>query len=92
MIPLKQVDKLTIQFLVDNTTEWYHQHSHLVVRTLTLDFIRFLKMPPGFTHELKYHLTELHPPIDPLTGVPVIDAENYCCGTLDVKRYHHSER
>ncbi|KAI0093388.1 metallo-beta-lactamase protein [Irpex rosettiformis] len=61
MVALKQVNKLAIQFIVDNTTEW------------------FLKMPPGFTHEMKYHLTELKPVIDPLTGTPFIDAENYCC-------------
>ncbi|KAI0689972.1 beta-lactamase-like protein [Cytidiella melzeri] len=61
MATLKQVDRLSIQFLVDNITEW------------------FLKMPPGFTPELKYHLTELNPPIDALTGAPIVDAENYCC-------------
>lgn len=44
------------------------------------DYFRFLKVPPGFTHEMKYHLTELKPVIDPLTGAPIIDAENYCCG------------
>lgn len=37
---------------------------------------------PGFKHEMKYHLTDLEPPIDPLTGAPLLDAENYCCGTL----------
>ncbi|KAF9813686.1 hypothetical protein IEO21_05402 [Rhodonia placenta] len=38
------------------------------------------KLPPGFTHELRTHLTEHNPPIDPLTGTPFIDLEHYCCG------------
>ncbi|PCH43466.1 hypothetical protein WOLCODRAFT_132776 [Wolfiporia cocos MD-104 SS10] len=38
------------------------------------------KLPPGFTHELRVHLGEHNPPIDPLTGIPFVDFENYCCG------------
>ncbi|OSC99332.1 hypothetical protein PYCCODRAFT_1446804 [Trametes coccinea BRFM310] len=38
------------------------------------------KLPPGFIQEVPQHL--LHPdvPMDPLTGVPFVDLENYCCG------------
>lgn len=39
----------------------------------------FTQLPPGFTHELRQHLAD-NPPIDPLTGVPFVDLENYCCG------------
>ncbi|KAI0915798.1 hypothetical protein AcV5_003620 [Taiwanofungus camphoratus] len=38
------------------------------------------KLPPGFTHEMRQHLAEHDPPLDPLTGVPFIDLENFCCG------------
>ncbi|KAI0732099.1 beta-lactamase-like protein [Fomitopsis betulina] len=38
------------------------------------------KLPPGFTLEVKLHLTEHNPPIDDVTGAPFIDLENYCCG------------
>ncbi|KZT04581.1 Metallo-hydrolase/oxidoreductase [Laetiporus sulphureus 93-53] len=38
------------------------------------------KLPPGFTHEMRTHLTEHNPPIDELTGIPFVDFENYCCG------------
>ncbi|EPQ60106.1 Metallo-hydrolase/oxidoreductase [Gloeophyllum trabeum ATCC 11539] len=37
------------------------------------------RLPPGFKHEMRQHLSE-HPIIDPLTGVPFLDLENYCCG------------
>jgi len=40
------------------------------------------KLPAGFTHELHQHLSE-HPPLDEVTGVPIIDLENYCCGESD---------
>lgn len=43
------------------------------------------KLPPGFTHELRTHLTEHNPPIDPLTGTPFIDLEHYCCGESTVQ-------
>ncbi|KAH7925942.1 hypothetical protein BV22DRAFT_1064021 [Leucogyrophana mollusca] len=38
------------------------------------------KLPPGFKHELPQHLIDQNPPKDPITGVPVLDFENYCCG------------
>jgi 7,8-dihydropterin-6-yl-methyl-4-(beta-D-ribofuranosyl)aminobenzene 5'-phosphate synthase len=37
------------------------------------------KLPPGFTHELRQHLSD-DPPFDEVTGVPFVDLENYCCG------------
>lgn len=39
------------------------------------------KFPPGFSSELAYHLTQQKPPLDDVTGVPIMDLENYCCGT-----------
>ncbi|KAJ7217946.1 beta-lactamase-like protein [Mycena pura] len=61
---LKVVDKLVITFLVDNSIEW------------------FTKLPPGFTHELPQHLQQQHPPppCSTVTGVPVIDLNDFCCG------------
>ncbi|KAH7906021.1 beta-lactamase-like protein [Hygrophoropsis aurantiaca] len=38
------------------------------------------KLPPGFKHELPQHLFDQHPPNDAITGVPVLDFNNYCCG------------
>ncbi|KAI0745019.1 beta-lactamase-like protein [Earliella scabrosa] len=38
------------------------------------------KLPPGFIHEVPTHLTHPDVPLDPLTGVPFVDLENYCCG------------
>ncbi|WVQ78787.1 hypothetical protein IAT38_000878 [Cryptococcus sp. DSM 104549] len=40
----------------------------------------FSTLPPGFTHELPQHLSAPDVPLDPLTGLPVIDLDNYCCG------------
>jgi 7,8-dihydropterin-6-yl-methyl-4-(beta-D-ribofuranosyl)aminobenzene 5'-phosphate synthase len=37
------------------------------------------KLPPGFSSELRQHL-EGTPPIDPVTQVPIIDLDHYCCG------------
>ncbi|THH06610.1 hypothetical protein EW145_g3969 [Phellinidium pouzarii] len=37
------------------------------------------KLPPGFSSEASIHLSK-SPPIDSLTGVPLMDLENYCCG------------
>ncbi|KAF8745716.1 Metallo-beta-lactamase superfamily, partial [Rhizoctonia solani] len=37
------------------------------------------KLPPGFTHEIKHHLTH-DPPYDARTQVPFVDLDNYCCG------------
>jgi hypothetical protein len=38
------------------------------------------KLPPGFTHEMRHHLTHKVPDLDPLTNVPIIPLENFCCG------------
>ncbi|KAI0373580.1 hypothetical protein BV20DRAFT_1049962 [Pilatotrama ljubarskyi] len=38
------------------------------------------KLPPGFIHEVPQHLSHPDTPRDPLTGVPFLDLENYCCG------------
>ncbi|OCH89009.1 hypothetical protein OBBRIDRAFT_43879 [Obba rivulosa] len=57
-----------------------------VVDRLTVTFLVdnciewMTKLPPGFTLELRQHLSDHQPPIDPVTGVPFIDLENYCCG------------
>ncbi|KAF7361803.1 7, 8-dihydropterin-6-methyl-4-(Beta-D-ribofuranosyl)-aminobenzene-5'-phosphate synthase [Mycena venus] len=61
---LRSVDRLVITFLVDNSIEW------------------FTKLPPGFTHELPQHLQQKNPPLHshPLTGVPVLDFDGFCCG------------
>ncbi|KAH9911837.1 beta-lactamase-like protein [Fomitopsis serialis] len=37
------------------------------------------KLPPGFTHEMKQHLSH-NPPVDDVTGAPFVDLENCCCG------------
>jgi hypothetical protein len=39
------------------------------------------KLPPGFTHELRYHLTNKALDVDPLTGAPVLPFEDLCCGS-----------
>ncbi|KAK4689919.1 hypothetical protein P7C73_g206, partial [Tremellales sp. Uapishka_1] len=60
-----QVDKLEFVILVDNCIEW--------ISTL----------PPGFTHEVPNHMVRPpphQPPKDPLTGLPILDLDNYCCG------------
>ncbi|KDN45575.1 hypothetical protein RSAG8_04899, partial [Rhizoctonia solani AG-8 WAC10335] len=55
------------------------------VNSLTLDIIVdnsiewMTKLPPGFTHEIKRHLTH-DPPYDARTQVPFVDLDNYCCG------------
>ena len=41
------------------------------------------KMPPGFSGEVRNHLAD-DPPIDELTGVPILDLENYCCGEYHI--------
>ncbi|KAG9316706.1 hypothetical protein JVU11DRAFT_2766 [Chiua virens] len=38
------------------------------------------KLPPGFSHELRQHLFDHQPANDPMTGVPILDFENFCCG------------
>ncbi|EMD37544.1 hypothetical protein CERSUDRAFT_50292 [Gelatoporia subvermispora B] len=84
---LRTVDQLTVTFLVDNCIEWYRPCVSLdavcrcAVITYSWHMSRMTKLPPGFTLELRLHLSEDHkPPIDPLTGVPFVDLENYCCG------------
>ncbi|TFK56459.1 hypothetical protein OE88DRAFT_1649765 [Heliocybe sulcata] len=53
---------------------------HFAVTFLVDNSIEWMtKLPPGFKHELRQHLAE-HPVSDPLTGVPFVDLENYCCG------------
>ena len=39
------------------------------------------KLPQGFTHELRHHLTSKAPDVDPLTGAPVLPLEEFCCGS-----------
>jgi hypothetical protein len=44
---------------------------------------RFSALPPGFVHEVPQHLKRPppnEPPKDPLTGLPILDFANYCCG------------
>ncbi|KAI0268652.1 metallo-beta-lactamase protein [Gloeopeniophorella convolvens] len=38
------------------------------------------KLPPGFTHEVRHHLVDRVPELDPLTGVPFLPLEDFCCG------------
>ncbi|KAH8078045.1 beta-lactamase-like protein [Cristinia sonorae] len=40
----------------------------------------FTKLPPGFTHEIKIHLGEHSPAVNPVTGAPILDFEKFCCG------------
>lgn len=52
----------------------------LTITFLVDDCIEWMtKLPPGFTHELRQHLSD-DPPLDEVTGVPFVDLENYCCG------------
>jgi len=37
------------------------------------------KLPSGFTHEMRHHLTDKVPEPDPLTGVPILPLEDFCC-------------
>ena len=39
------------------------------------------KLPPGFTHEWRHHLSHKAPQVDPLTGVPILPLEEFCCGS-----------
>ncbi|KAI0063568.1 hypothetical protein BV25DRAFT_1869697 [Artomyces pyxidatus] len=53
----------------------------LVITFLVDNTIEWMsKLPPGFTHEMRQHLVDQKPVIDPLTGVPIADIENFCCG------------
>lgn len=64
------------------------QHLEAVLKPVQYLAITFLvdntiewmsKLPPGFTHELRHHLTHKAPEVDPLTGVPVLPLEEFCC-------------
>jgi hypothetical protein len=40
-------------------------------------------LPPGFSHEIPQHLSRPppnEPRKDPLTGLPFVDLDKYCCG------------
>ncbi|KAF8492360.1 beta-lactamase-like protein [Russula emetica] len=37
------------------------------------------KLPPGFMHEMRYHLTHKAAELDPVTGVPILPLEDFCC-------------
>ncbi|KAG8982907.1 hypothetical protein FRB95_007680 [Tulasnella sp. JGI-2019a] len=58
----------------------------LPVDSVTLTFLVdntlewFTKLPPGFKHEIRTHLESPKVPKDDLTGVSILDFENYCCG------------
>lgn len=57
--------------------------------SITLDVLRrafrMTKFPPGFSSEIREHLSN-NPPIDDVTNTPIVDLENYCCGELLVLR------
>ncbi|WVR03795.1 hypothetical protein IAU60_000790 [Kwoniella sp. DSM 27419] len=40
----------------------------------------FSTLPTGFTAELPQHLSSPRVPIDELTGLPLVDLDNFCCG------------
>ncbi|WWC87910.1 uncharacterized protein L201_002810 [Kwoniella dendrophila CBS 6074] len=40
----------------------------------------FSVLPPGFTHELPQHVMDKNVPKDELSGLPIVDLDNYCCG------------
>lgn len=80
--PVKTVDKLTITFFVDSDIEWF-----VPVRIVNVPLtsqVRFTKLPPGFNHEIKIHLGEHEPAINPVTGVPILEFEKYCCGEYNL--------
>lgn len=58
----------------------------VAVNRLTITFLVdnsvewFAKLPPGFKLELPQHLSDARTVIDPLTGVPIINLEDFCCG------------
>ncbi|WVQ74698.1 hypothetical protein IAR50_004302 [Cryptococcus sp. DSM 104548] len=76
---LTQVDKLEFLILVDNC-----QSLPIPVSPELSDLVKdvewFSTLPPEFIHELPQHLASPSNPIDPLTGLPMIDLDNYCCG------------
>ncbi|TCD70726.1 hypothetical protein EIP91_002102 [Steccherinum ochraceum] len=40
----------------------------------------FTKLPPGFTHEAPLHIMKHGHARDPVTGIPILEFEKYCCG------------
>ncbi|OWZ31649.1 hypothetical protein C349_05774 [Cryptococcus neoformans var. grubii Br795] len=53
----------------------------LEVLILVDNFVEwFSTLPPEFTHELPQHLASPDAPKDSLTGLPIMDFDNYCCG------------
>lgn len=39
------------------------------------------KLPPGFVHEMRHHLTRKAAELDPVTGVPILPLGDFCCGS-----------
>ena len=77
---LTQVDKLDFLVLVDNCEL---RHTFTQISGLKSDVEWISTLPPGFVYELPQHLTRPEPngpPLDPMTGLPVLDLDNYCCG------------
>ncbi|KAG8902662.1 hypothetical protein FRB99_004278 [Tulasnella sp. 403] len=60
--------------------------NHTAVDKVTLTFLVdntiewMTKLPPGFTHEMREHISSDYVQIDDLTGVPLLGLDNYCCG------------
>ncbi|KAI6032946.1 metallo-beta-lactamase protein [Pisolithus orientalis] len=58
----------------------------VAINRLTITFLVdnsiewFAKLPPGFKLELPQHLSDPRTVKDPLTGVPIINLEDFCCG------------
>ncbi|KAF4599774.1 hypothetical protein EYR40_006875 [Pleurotus pulmonarius] len=58
-----------------------HTTDNATITFLVDDCIEWMtRFPPGFTQELSTHLTEHKPPIDEVTGVPILDFNAFCCG------------
>ncbi|KAI6046070.1 hypothetical protein EDC04DRAFT_2631840 [Pisolithus marmoratus] len=73
----------------------------VAVNQLTITFLVdnsiewFAKLPPGFKLELPQHLSDPRTVKDPLTGVPIINLEDFCCGscsTQETQRNDDDER
>jgi hypothetical protein len=52
------------------------------------------KLPPGFSHEVRHHLTRKAAELDPVTGVPILPLGDFCCGScapppITVDYYQH---
>jgi hypothetical protein len=80
-IMLTQVDKLEFLVLVDNCKSGNMQsqrHADLIT-----DVEWMSTLPPGFVYELPQHLMRPPPhgpPQDPMSGLPFLDLDNFCCG------------